>query len=493
MKSKAILAVAAVSILSLTACSGETPTPPMPKPSSSSAATPQSTITWNPCGEQLCGELTVPLDYSKPEGETVQIALLKVPARGEKKGSLVVNPGGPGASGIAYAAAADFIVTPAVRASYDIVGFDPRGIGKSAPVDCLSDKDLDVLLSGETTPDDAGEVAAMEEELEAFGRACQAKTGELLAHVSTQDVARDMDSLREALGEEKLTYMGKSYGTYLGDVYMRLFPARVGRFVLDGMYPVSLTPQETEEGQALGLEQATQAWAASCANSGCSLGKTKQAVVETLLKLLEGFDENPLKGSGGIEVTQAWARMGVAAALYDEARWPALTAALQEVQEKGTAMKLAELSFQYVDRGVSGTYRSNLMEAIIAVDCLDHGDARTAADFARWGEKLSEQAPVWGHFLAEGRHVCMTWPVKGESLPAAYSYKGAPVLVVGTIGDPATPMEWASRFVKETANSHLLTFKGEGHTAYKRTSPCIDAAVDAYLLDGVLPMGAATC
>lgn len=247
MKYKAILVAATVSVLSLTACSSETPTPPMPTPSSSTAVSPQGAVEWRACGERLCGELTVPVDYAHPKGETLQIALLKVPAKGEKKGTLVVNPGGPGASGVNYASAADFIVTPAVREAYDVVGFDPRGIGKSKPVDCLSDKEMDVLLSGETTPDDAAEVKEMEGDLEAFGKACSTKTGTLLAHVSTEDVARDMDKLREALGEEKLTYLGKSYGTYLGDTYMRLFPDHVGRFVLDGMYPVSLTPQETEK------------------------------------------------------------------------------------------------------------------------------------------------------------------------------------------------------------------------------------------------------
>ncbi len=183
-------------------------------------------LEWTDCEGAQCATLEVPVDYANPQGDTIELALVKVPARKASKrlGSLVVNPGGPGASGVDYARAADFIVGKGVRDAYDVVGFDPRGVGRSSPIDCLTDRQLDTFLGSDPTPDDPAEEQAFAQTAQGFAQACGANAGPLLAHVSTVDAAKDMDVLRAALGDEKLTYLGKSYGTYLGTVYAGLFP-----------------------------------------------------------------------------------------------------------------------------------------------------------------------------------------------------------------------------------------------------------------------------
>ena len=233
-------------------------------------------LSWSPCGPDQCARLTVPIDYSNPDGATVKLAVLKVPAKSPSKriGSLVVNPGGPGASAAeGYAQFADFIVTKAVRAAYDIVGFDPRGVGSSSPIKCLSDRELDSFLGSDPTPDDKTEEQQFADSAKAFADKCKANGGPLLGHVSTIEAAKDMDVLRAALGETKLDYLGKSYGTFLGATYADLFPTKVGRFVLDGVVDPNLTSSQVNEGQAVGFETATRAYVQDCVDrGGCPLG-----------------------------------------------------------------------------------------------------------------------------------------------------------------------------------------------------------------------------
>ncbi len=247
-------------------------------------------LDWVDCEGAQCATLEVPVDYENPQGDTIELALSKVPARKASKriGSLVVNPGGPGGSGVDYAKAADFIVGKPVRDAYDVVGFDPRGVGRSAPIDCLTDTELDTFLGSDPTPDDAAEEESFAQTARGFAEACGTNAGPLLAHVSTEDAARDMDVLRAALGEEKLTYLGKSYGTFLGTTYADLFPTQVGRMVLDGVVAPDLTPEELNLGQAKGFERATREWAAYCVEQGddCPLGDSVDEVMTGLRTFL---------------------------------------------------------------------------------------------------------------------------------------------------------------------------------------------------------------
>lgn len=450
-------------------------------------------LSWSDCDGEQCAELTVPVDWDEPDGETIEVAVLKAEATGDAIGSLVVNPGGPGGSGVDYARYADYIVSPQVRRAYDVVGFDPRGVSRSAPVDCLSDDELDDFLGMDPTPDDAAERTAAQEAAADLGEQCQAETGELLGHVSTQDAARDMDVLRHVLGDRQLTYLGKSYGTYLGTVYAELFPENVGRFVLDGAVAPDLTSAEQTIGQATGFDRATRAWAQACVEDGCELGESEQEVIDTMLATLEGLDADPLPG-GGVELTEGWGTVGVAQAMYEQGLWSELNDALVAVQQ-GDGEPLGQLSLQYARRNADGTYSSNIMEAIYAVNCLDHPEETGEDARQELIERAEDEAPIWGRFMVGTSSVCGEWPIEPVSQPREIAAEGAaPILVVGTTRDPATPYEWAERLDAQLADSALLTLEGDGHTAYMRSNSCIDAAVDDYLLTGELPApDARTC
>ncbi len=446
-------------------------------------------LEWSDCPEGECSWLTVPLDWSAPEGKTLEIAVNRVPAKGEAAASLVVNPGGPGGSGVDYAAAADQIVGTSVRRHFDVVGFDPRGVQRSEPIDCVDDAGLDAWMAADPSPDDAAERAAAVEDARAFGRACQETTGELIEHVSTTDVAKDLDVLRSALDDDKLTYLGKSYGTTIGATYAELFPDRVGRMVLDGVFPPDLTGTEAAIGQAKGFDTATRAWAADCVANDCPLGATEDEVIAGVKATLEDLDRNPIPGSGGLELTEGWASVGIAQAMYDQGLWQMLTDALVAV-EGGDGGGLTDLGMMYAGRDASGSYTSNIMEVLPSVGCLDDGSDHDPQKWQQVAEEIEAEAPIWGSFLGWESLVCATWPVEPVADIGPIEAKGAdPVLIVGTTRDPATPYEWAVRLHEQMDGSGLVTHEGDGHTAYMRQNDCVDKAVEKYWFTGELPEG----
>lgn len=497
-----VAAVAAGAAVALTAgCSLLDRSPsPTPIPSAEDDAAPaglerfyEQDLDWSECPSGECARMTVPIDWEDPEGETFEVALLKVAATGDRQGSLVVNPGGPGGSGVEYASYADFIVSPAIRRSFDIVGFDPRGVGQSSPIECVQPGQLDELLGRDPTPDDDAERAENAEIAKDFADACEANAGPLLAHVSTQDAAKDMDVLRAALGESKLTYLGKSYGTYLGTVYAGLFPERVGRFVLDGAIAPDLTGEELALGQAKGFDTATRAWADACVEDSCGLGSTQEEVVAAMQQVLADLDEEPLPGPGGFEITEGWGSYGVAQAMYDQGMWSALNDALIQAQG-GDATELGQLAFQYADRTADGSYSGNIMQAINAVNCLDRGGSSDEATKQEFLERAEREAPIWGEFLVADSDVCAQWPIEPVSEPEQITAEGAdPIVVVGTTRDPATPYEWSVQLNDQLADSSLITLEGDGHTAYLRQNSCVDNAVDEFWLTGTVPEDGLTC
>lgn len=445
-------------------------------------------LDWGGCqgSDGECATLEVPMDYEDPDGQTIEIAVLRVQAKGEAAGSLVVNPGGPGGSGVDYAAAADFIVSDQIRRHFDVVGFDPRGVGRSHPVDCLSDADMDDYLAKDPTPDTPEEKSSGERAQKDFADGCKDKTGELLGHVSTADAARDMDVLRAALGDGKLTYLGKSYGTYLGATYADLFPDRAGRMVLDGVLPPDATSEEVAIGQAKGFDTATRAWAQDCVDDDCALGSSVDEVVEHVQSQLEELDEQPLPASAGIELTEGWATWGIAQAMYDQGMWSQLTDALVAADD-GDGGPLSELGRAYAGRDSGGTYQNNMLEALPAVSCLDTPDGPGDPDDLV--ARAVKEAPIWGRALA-WESPCARWPVDATNTPHEVDAEGAdPILVVGTTRDPATPYEWAERLHEQLADSALITHEGDGHTAYMRQNSCVDEAVDEFWLAGTTPDG----
>lgn len=451
-------------------------------------------LTWDDCEDLTgeCAELEVPVDYGEPEGSTLKVGVLKVPAKRKKQGSLVVNPGGPGGSGMEYASVADYIVSPEVRDRFDVVGFDPRGVGRSAPVDCLDDAALDTFLGADPTPDDEAEQREQDLVMRSMGEGCSELSGDVAPHVSTEEAARDMDVLRAVLGEAQLTYLGKSYGTFLGATYADLFPEQVGRFVLDGVLAPDLTSAEINIGQAKGFDTATREWAASCAEEGCALGGTADEVVDRMLGILKDLDTQPVPGAGGLELTEGWATLGVAQAMYDQGMWSTLTDALVAA-DGGQGQDLMQMAFQYADRNAGGDYPGNIMEAIYAVNCLDHPEPE-GAERDEMVETAEREAPIWGQFIAGGSGPCGEWPWEPVREPRTIDAQGAnPILVIGTTRDPATPYEWAERLHDQLPDSRLVTHEGDGHTAYMRQNSCVDKVVDAFWLKGDLPDEDVTC
>lgn len=477
-----------------------TPTTPLPVPSGAEdlATFYSQTLSWQKCTGGECAALTVPLDYAAPTGKTIAIALLRVPARsGSARGSIVVNPGGPGGSGVDFAKLANTIVGRSVRDDVDIVGFDPRGVARSAPIRCLDDAQMDTYLGGEPTPDTPAEELAFLDSARAFGQACAQRNPDVIGHVSTVEVAKDMDVLRAALREEKLSYLGMSYGTLLGATYAGLFPTRVGRMVLDGVVAPDLTSAEVAKGQAVGFDRATRAYVESCVSEGkCPLGESVDAALTAIQDFLARVDATPLPVSGDprvTELTEGWASMGIAVAMYDQTSWPVLTDALASAL-RGDGTALQRLANYYADRSTSGTYSGNMLQAISAVNCLDQSDTADLAAIHAHAVEYAAAAPLWGRFLAWGEAICGVWPVPATSKPAPVHAPGsAPIVVVGTTRDPATIYEWAVQLRKQLDNAVLLTFEGDGHTAYQRGSSCINSAIDDYFVDGTVPKDGLRC
>lgn len=451
-------------------------------------------LEWEDCEGGECAQLEVPINYEEPEGATIELALLRVPASGESQGSLVINPGGPGGSGVDYAQQAGYVISQDVLDAYDIVGFDPRGVSRSAPIICFDDAQMDDYLGSDPSPDDEQEEAEATQLSQEFAEACGANAGELLPHVSTVEVARDLDVLRGALGHDQLDYLGASYGTFIGATFAQLFPENVGHFVLDGAVDPTMSSTDMGLGQAAGFEQATREYVQSCIDAGdCPLGEDVDSGMQSIRDLLEELDQNPipLENDAVGELTEGWGLYGIIVAMYDETAWPVLTMAIRGAQN-GDGEMLMMLANLYASRTSSGTYEGNGMQAISAVNCLDRA-AEPDEDPDAVLAEFEEVAPTFGKYLA-GEGPCRHWPVEPAMVLDDYSAEGAaPILVIGTTRDPATPYEWAESMAEILSSGVLLTYDGDGHTAYGRSNDCVDDAVDAYLLEGTVPEDGLTC
>lgn len=462
-------------------------------------------ITWTACpGGFECGKLKVPLDYAAPSGKTIEIAVIRDRAdnRNQRIGSLLYNPGGPGGSGVeTVRKASRRQFSDRLRARFDIVGFDPRGVGRSTAVHCLTDRQKDQQSQVDQTPDDGAEVERVISDGRDFAAACRANTpGDLLAHVSTAEAARDMDLLRAALGDARLNYLGQSYGTYLGSVYAEQFPAQTGRLVLDAAIdPRMWPPQSTAaslRAKAVGFETALDAFLADCVQrADCPLGADAPTARERLTGLLRRADAEPLSGDGTRTVNDSLALTGVLTALFEEDSWPALRTGLAQALAGDGAILLA-LADVIPGRGRDGRY-TNLIDANRAVNCLDGPSvATTAQQVQQQIPALKEASPVFGTYVAWGAAPsCAFWPVKPVGKPHEINARSAsPILVVGTTRDPATPYAWAQDLARQLESGHLLTYDADGHGAYRGTGrACVTDAVDAYLTEGRLPAEGTRC
>lgn len=486
--------------------SGERTLAPTPTPQDGATDAPSAdlaefydqTIDWELCSNRFeCGTLTVPVDYADPAGETIDLALLKDPADNlsDRVGSLVVNPGGPGAPGTSYAQQSSFAFRDPLRDAFDIVGFDPRGTGRSDPVDCLSDEGMDELAASDPDPETPEEGEELQARYDAFFQGCVDNSDSLIGHVTTVEAARDMDVLRAALGESQLLYFGASYGTKLGATYAELFPDKVGRLVLDGAVDVSLDSRDLSLQQAGGFEVALRSYVQNCVDQGdCFLGDSLDEGLSTIQDFIDDVDESPLPtSSGGRELSVGNAFYGLVAPLYNQDYWSILDQALGTALD-GDGTLLLRLSDVYQSRNENGTYADNSAEAILAINCLDDPYAITADEVPAQVPAFEEASPTFGEVFAWGLVNCHGIQVqRSEPAPTIDGAGAAPIVVIGTTRDPATPYQWAEALAAQLDSGVLVSRDGDGHTGYNAGNTCVDEAVEDYLIDGTVPEDGLEC
>ena len=504
-RARALVTAVVVGALVLAGCSAPKHQADVtPRPSASSDAPAglarfyDQQLDWTACGDFQCSSATVPVDWAAPDGAVIQLALKRSPATsGKAVGSLLINPGGPGASGVD---ALDGVALPRIGASvlaqYDIVGFDPRGVAGSAPITCVDGPQLDEIISTDADFTTTAGIDAAENLYESFGAGCLARTGTLLGHVDTISAARDLDVLRAALGDPALNYLGFSYGTELGATYAALFPTQVGRFVLDGALDPTLTYDQTAIGQAQGFESALRAYVADCeAAKGCPLTGSVDDGMGQIKKLLDGARRSPLPtDQSGRDLTGVLAFSGLAFTLYSRSFWPYLTQALDAALRQRDGSVLLALADQYYERADDGTFQSNSTEAFWAIGCVDQRASADVDTMRAQAAAIEAAAPTVGYYFGYGGVTCARWPVPEVGPLPSYAAQGAaPIVVIGTTNDPATPYAWAQSLSTTLSSAVLLTYEGEGHTAYGTANACLNDVVDAYLTDGTVPADGKRC
>ncbi len=450
--------------------------------------------SWRDCGEHRCTTIEVPIDYDDPEGDTLELAVRRVPATGDGGKVIFANPGGPGGSAQDFVGYLASRLPGDLRRTHDVVGIDPRGVGESTPLRCLSDAEFDEFIDTDPDPDDAAGITALSEAVRAMGEACHRNSGELAAHVSTEEAARDHDIARAVLGQEKMIWFGFSYGTQLGATYAELFPDKVGAMVLDGAVDVTLDAVDSGLGQATGFQQALEAYLAYCVGlERCPVGGSVDAGMDTITDLMQQLSDRPLRARGGRLLTEGRAFYGIAMALYSKETWSFLTTALDGLVD-GNADLLLALSDAYFERRSDGSFANNSGQVIYAVNCLDEADAPDARETAELIDRFRTVSPVFGAALGWGVMACHDWPIEATHPQRAVRAEGAPpILVVGTTRDPATPYAWSEAMASQLESGVLLTREGDGHTAYTSGNECITDAVDAYLRDGTVPKDGTVC
>ncbi|WP_029069546.1 alpha/beta hydrolase [Jonesia quinghaiensis] len=499
-----LAAVGAILALTLAACSQEQ-TEPTEQESTTQQGKPAGTVqegfetyyeqsvAWEQCGGGTfqCADITAPMDWNDPESETITIAAQMYEARGDAKGTVIINPGGPGGSGVELVGVAPLIFGEDLLENYNVLGFDPRGVSASSAVTCYDAPEMDRYLSLSVNTVNEKTLPILQEEADKFAQACLDNTGDLLGHVDTISSARDVDLLRSVMGDEKLHYLGFSYGTQLGATYAGLFPENVGRMVLDGAIDPRLTPFEQTIEQAQGFESSLRLYVDSCLSTpeSCPLTGTTDEAMEQISELLDDISATPLQTDDpdGRVLTRSLAFYGVAYPMYAPVIWDQLSAALDSAMNTNDGSLLLDLSDQYFGRE-DGEYTSNQTEAFNAINCMDSRGTEDLAGMDEEAQKIVDAAPVMGESFTYGGVGCANWPFDVVESDYDMAAPGAaPILVVGTTNDPATPYKWAEGLAEVLESGVLITSEGDGHTAYGQSTQCIIDTVDAYFVDGTVP------
>ncbi|MEU6811582.1 alpha/beta hydrolase [Streptomyces sp. NPDC046831] len=473
-------------------------------------------VTWASCGadrprDLQCGKVTVPLDYARPGSGTLELALARYRASGPSRGSVVLNFGGPGGAGVPALAAGGREFMDLTN-GYDVVAFDPRGVGQSSPVSCGTGSALYEVLSADDAA--AGDPQAALERWRRAAAECAAHAGAVLRHIGTVDSARDLDVIRQALGDKKLNYLGFSYGTRLGAVYAAEFPDKVGRMALDGVD--TLTEPLAEQGRvaAEGQQAAFDAFLHWCVRDlACPFGDDRRTARARVLRLVRSLDRDPVPMVFGGELSGQALVGAISQALYSKRLWPLLEHAVASLVEDGDTRRIEAFTSGGVTlpgrRGPAPKAHGvlvdpedvppdNLAAAMMAINCADDPDRpgadRIGRDLARLRTEYEQASPVFGRFRLNGLLMCYGRPKGTDFVRERVKNLEVPkMLLVGTRGDPATPYRWTVETAKRLGSSTVvLDNRGQGHTGYG-SSKCVHRKVDDFLLYGSLPPSGSSC
>jgi pimeloyl-ACP methyl ester carboxylesterase len=465
-------------------------------PTTAQGVTTAKPLHWTACtgangptGYQ-CATLQVPLNYSDPSAGTIGIALDRHQATGTVVGSLLEDPGGPGVSGVDFLPSLVQEMPATMRQHFNLIGFDPRGVGHSAAVTCGTGPELDAELGVDPSPTTAAGWNALVAADKAFVQGCEQRSGKLLAYVGTVNAARDMDQIRAALGEAKLDYIGFSYGTYLGTVYADLFPHRVRAMVLDGAIDPAISQVSAVTAQSESLVKELHAFFASCQSGQCGWNPSGGPAA-AFSALVAKVTAHPLSVPGSSQkVGPAALLYGTAAALYSTSSWPILGQSLAALAS-GNASDILQLFDEYMGRSSNGSY-SNEVEAETAIDC-DSYPVPSLATIKADGPAVDKAAGPLGLLDLYSLATCALWPHRADLPVGPIHATGSPtIVVVGSTGDPITPYAWAEALASQLQHGVLLTRDGYGHTGYVASS-CIRTDVDNYFLDLKVPAKGTTC
>ncbi|WP_022881461.1 alpha/beta hydrolase [Gryllotalpicola ginsengisoli] len=456
-------------------------------------------LVWTDCsGGFQCAKAKAPLDWEKPSGAQITLALIRKPATGKRLGSLFVNPGGPGESAVDFVRSNVGDMDKTIQEHYDVVGFDPRGVGASTAVSCYDDTEFTKYLY-DILPGQRGStewLAAARASTAAFGKACLKNTGALLGHIDTWSTAHDLDMLRSDVGDAKVNYFGFSYGTVIGSVYADLFPGNVGRMALDGVTDPAKSYDELVEEQTKGFESNLRSyleWCLGGSDKTCPFSGSVDSALSRIGQLLQQVDQNPIRNSDGRMLGSTTLVTAIITPLYSQSAWPNLDVLFRDVAN-GSAKVAFLLADSYNDRSSDGKFSSNLIEAFSAIDCVDYTFDDDLAHMRAEAAKLEQIAPTIGKYQSYGGIACDGWPVRATHPLGPVSAPGAaPILVVGTTNDPATPYQEAVDVSKELESAHLVTYHGNGHTAYGQSNSCVTGTVDDYFVNGTVPAEDPNC